>query len=209
MTENSKCAQCRREGTKLFLKGDRCFGTKCAIVKRNFAPGVHGPSANKRSKLTDYGKQLREKQAAKRSYVLRERQFSNYVAKAVKKRTNTEDHLIALLESRLDNVVYRLGYGVSRIAARQLVGHGFIFVNGKKVDIPSYQVDVGDIITINPTKVNRKLVNEVKERIKSKEVPGWLNLAKDKLEAKVLSVPKLEVAERGFDVKTIIEYYSR
>jgi len=205
----SKCAKCRREATKLFLKGDRCFSTKCALVKRNYTPGVHGPSTEKRSKITDYGKQLREKQSAKRSYVLRERQFANYVAKAVKKRTNTGDYLIELLESRLDNVVYRLGYGVSRTSARQMVGHGFIYVNGKKVDVPSYQVTSGDIVTINPTKVNRKLINEVRERIKSKEVPNWLNLAKDKLEAKILSLPKLEAAERGFDVKTIIEYYSR
>ena len=205
---DSKCTKCRREGTKLHLKGERCFSTKCAIVKRNYKPGAHGQS-KRPPKLTDYGKQLREKQAAKRLYGLRERQFSNYVKKAMNKKGNTADMLINFLESRLDNVIYRLGYTVSRGSAKQFVNHGFVYVNGKKVDIPSYQVSPGDIVTINPTKINKKLLTEVKERLKTKDYPKWLNLNKEKIEAKILEVPKLETAERGFDVKTIIEYYSR
>lgn len=207
MLEN-KCALCRREGTKLFLKGDRCFTTKCAIVKRNYAPGQHGQTA-KMKKITDYGKQLREKQSAKRIYGLRERQFSNYVSKARAKRDNSEDLLITFLESRLDNVVYRLGFTTSRVSARQLVNHGFVYVNGHKLDIPSYQVKPGDIISVNPHKSNKKLVNDIKEKIKSKETPKWLSFDKAKLEAKAIELPKLDMVDRGFNVKTIIEFYSR
>src|SRR3989338_8152031 len=134
-----KCNLCRREGEKLYLKGERCFTTKCAIIKRNYLPGVHGPSAQ-RQKVTDYGKQLRSKQAAKRLYGLNEKQFSNYVAKAMKKRENTTEMLVNFLESRLDNVIYRLGIVTSRAAARQFVGHYFVKVNDEKVNIPSYLV---------------------------------------------------------------------
>jgi len=204
---DEKCKLCRREREKLHLKGERCFTTKCAIVKRNYVPGVHGPG--NRSKLTDYGKQLRKKQAAKRIYGLGEKQFSNYIEKAMKAKKNTEESIIQLLESRLDNVIYRLGLTASRSAARQFVGHGFIYINSKKLDIPSYQVKMGDIISISKTKVNKKIINEVKERIKSKEVPTWLSLDKEKVEAKVLGVPELAESERIFEVQSIIEFYSR
>ena len=171
-----KCKLCRRESEKLYLKGERCFTTKCAIVKRNYMPGVHGPKS--RVKLTDYGKQLRSKQAAKRLYGLSEKQFSNYIKKAMKSKDNTSELIIKLLESRLDNVIYRLGLAVSRAAARQFVGHGYIFINNKKLNIPSYQVKSGDIITINKTKINKRIINNIKERIKSKDAPEWLNLDK-------------------------------
>ncbi|MFA5133584.1 MAG: 30S ribosomal protein S4 [Patescibacteria group bacterium] len=204
---NDKCTLCRREGEKLYLKGERCFTTKCAVVKRNYAPGVHGQTS--KTKLTDYGKQLRDKQAAKRLYGLREKQFSNYVFKAMKKKENTKEVLVRLLESRLDNVIFRLGYAPSRAAARQLVGHGFIFVNGKKVDVASYQIRAKDIITINTVKANKKLVNELKERIKTKEVPTWIFLNKDKLEGKVIELPKLDEGEKTFSIQSVIEFYSR
>lgn len=204
---NDKCKLCRRRGEKLFLKGERCFTTKCAIVKRNFPPGAHGPKGA--GKITDYGKQLREKQTAKRFYGLREKQFVNYIKRAMKKRENTADMIIRFLESRLDNAVYRLGLAKSRAAARQMVSHGFITINGKKLDIPSYQVLPKDVISVNPTKVNKKLVEQIKERIKSAEAPAWMHFEKDKLEARVLEFPKLKESERGFDVKAVVEYYSR
>lgn len=203
-----KCTLCRREGEKLFLKGERCFSSKCAIVKRNYAPGAHGQS-KKMSKLTDYGRQLRDKQAAKRLYGLREKQFRNYVLKSMKKRENTVEVLIRLLEGRLDNVVYRMGYCPSRSAARQLVGHGFINVNGKKVDVPSFQVRPKDIITLIPVKTNKKISNDIKERIKSKETPIWIHLDKEKLEAKILELPKLGEGEKAFNVQSVVEFYSR
>jgi len=203
-----KCHLCRREGEKLYLKGERCFTTKCAIIKRNFLPGVHGPSAQ-RQKITDYGKQLRSKQAAKRLYGLNERQFFNYIHAAMKKRENTTEMLINFLESRLDNVVYRLGLVTSRAAARQFVGHYFVKVNDKKVNIPSYSVKPGEIISINQVKINKKIINDIRERIKAKEVPAWLNFDKQKLEAKVISKPELAQGEKQIDLKSIIEFYSR
>ena len=203
-----KCNLCRREGEKLYLKGERCFTTKCAIVKRNFLPGVHGPSAQRR-KETDYGKQLRAKQSAKRLYGLKERQFSNYIHAAMKKRENTKEMLMNFLESRLDNVVYRLGLVTSRAAARQFVGHCFVRVNDKKVNIPSYLVKPGEIISINQVKINKKIINDIRERIKAKEVPVWFSLDKQKLEAKVISKPQLAQGEKQIDLKSIIEFYSR
>jgi len=202
-----KCTLCRREGEKLYLKGERCFTTKCAVAKRPYAPGVHGQTS--RTKLTDYGKQLRDKQAAKRLYGLREKQFSNYVFKAMTKKENTKNVLIKYLESRFDNVIFRLGYAPSRAAARQLVGHGFFSVNGEKVNIPSYQVRPKDIITINPVKTNKKLVNDMKERIKTKETPIWIHLDKTKMEGKILELPKLDEGEKTFSIQSVIEFYSR
>lgn len=204
---NDKCTICRRQGEKLFLKGERCFTAKCAIIKRKYAPGQHGPTG--KSKLTDYGRELRDKQAAKRLYGLGEKQFANYVKKAMKKRENTNELLVRYLESRLDNVIYRLGFVGSRAAARQFVGHGFVYVNGEKVNIPSYQVRAKDIITANPVKTNKKILNEVRERIKSKDVPDWVHLDKDKLEAKIIEAPRLGEKEKTFNVQTVVEFYSR
>ncbi len=204
---NDKCTLCRRNGEKLFLKGERCFTTKCAIIKRKYPPGAHGQS--RQPKLTDYGRELKDKQAAKRLYGLREKQFSNYVIKAMKKQENTNELLVRYLESRLDNVIYRLGWVTSRAAARQFVGHGFIFINGKKVNIPSYQVRPKDIISANPTKVNKKIVNEIKERVKSKEVPAWIHFDKQTLEAKVIAAPRLAENEKAFNVQAVVEFYSR
>lgn len=204
---NDKCRICRRHGEKLFLKGERCFTAKCAAVKRKYAPGQHGPS--RPPKLTDYGRELRDKQAAKRLYGLSEKQFGNYVKKAMKKRENTNELLVRYLESRLDNAVFRLGLCASRAAARQFVSHGFVYVNGEKVNIPSYQVRSKDIITVNPVKMNKKILNEVKERIKSKEVPDWAHFDKEKMEAKIIEAPRLGEKEKTFNVQAVVEFYSR
>lgn len=204
---DDKCKLCRRQGEKLFLKGDRCFTAKCAIVKRKYSPGQHG--SDRPGKLTDYGRELRDKQAAKRLYGLSERQFSNYVKKAMKKRENTNELLVRYLESRLDNAIFRLGFVVSRAAARQFVGHGFVYVNGEKVNIPSYQVRPKDIITVNPVKVNKKILNDVKERIKSKEFPAWMHFDKEKMEVKVIDAPRFAADEKAFNVQSVVEFYSR
>ena len=147
-----KCKQCRREGVKLFLKGEKCYGPKCPIVRRNYPPGIHGAKKT-RQRLTEYGHQLREKQKAKKIYGILERPFRNYYQKAIKQKGDTNEILGQLLEMRLDNVIYRLGLAKSRKAARQLVSHGFFLVNGKKVNIPSYQVKIKDEITIKPSLV--------------------------------------------------------
>lgn len=205
---DKQCKLCRREGEKLYLKGERCFTSKCALVKRNYMPGFHGPNAMRR-KLTDYGKQLRAKQAAKRLYSLSETQFSNYIKKAMTKKENTETMIVNFLESRMDNVLYRMGFAPSRRAARQMVSHEFVKVNDKKVNIPSYQVKPGDIITLSPIKLNKKTTVELKEKIKGKEIPEWINLNKEKLEAKIISLPQLKEGEKLFDIKSVIEFYSR
>ncbi len=189
------------------MKGDRCFTTKCALVKRKYFPGQHGSA--RPPKLTDYGRQLRDKQSAKRLYGLSETQFANYVKKAMKKRENTNELLVRYLEARLDNTIYRLGLVTSRAAARQFVGHGFVYVNGKKVNIPSYQVRPKDIITLNPAKTNKKILNDIKERIKSKEVPAWMHFDKEKMEIKVIDAPRLEANEKAFNVQSVVEFYSR
>ena len=160
----SKCKFCRREGKKLFLKGEKCDGPKCTLDKRSFPPGVHGN--NKRmSKLTNYGRQLLEKQKAKRTYGLREKQFRNYFEEAFKKVGNTGELLFRFLESRLDNTVYRIGFAPSRRAARQMVGHGNVVINGKKVNIPSYQVKVGDVIGISARATKSKANAELKNKL--------------------------------------------
>lgn len=201
-----KCRQCRREGTKLFLKGAKCFTSKCPIVQRPFPPGVHGPSQT-RSKLTGFGTQLREKQKAKRLYGLLERQFSNYVVKASATQGNTGEMLQQLLEMRLDNVVYRLGAADSRAAARQLVGHGHVTINGKKLDIASYQVEVDDVIGFD--KGALELLGKRAEAIAKANRPSWLDFESKKFEGKVLSKPTSKDIESLFDVTPIIEYYSR
>lgn len=202
-----KCKLCRRQGEKLFLKGERCFTTKCALVKRNYAPGAHGQK--RAAKLTDYGRQLKDKQAAKRLYGLSEKQFANYVKKAMKKRENTNELIVRYLESRLDNAIFRLGLASSRAAARQFVGHGFVCVNGKRVNIPSYAVRPKDVISISPFKVNKKMLNDIKERMKAKETPLWMHLDKQTLEAKVTESPKLAEREKTFNVQSVVEFYSR
>ncbi len=201
-----KCKQCRREGTKLFLKGAKCFTSKCPMMIRPFPPGVHGPSQT-RSKLTGFGTQLREKQKAKRIYGLMERQFSSYVEKAASAKGNTAELLQQFLELRLDNVVYRLGLAESRQQARQLVGHGHVLVNGKKLDIPSYQVGINDTISFDS--VGAAAVQKRAEAVAKQDRPAWLSLDTKAMKATIVSKPNNKEIEFGFDITPIIEYYSR
>jgi small subunit ribosomal protein S4 len=202
-----KCKQCRREGIKLFLKADRCNSPKCAMVKRNFPPGAHG--AKGYSRLTGYGQQLREKQKVKRIYRILETQMSNYFAKASKAKGNTEETLIQLLETRFDNVVYRIGLAKSRDLARQLISHNHFMINGKKVNIPSFQVKIGDVIAIQPKSKNIKPLANLKEQLKGKDIQSWLFLDPDKMEIKVTGKPSLAESKGEFDLKLIIEFYSK
>jgi small subunit ribosomal protein S4 len=203
---NPKCKQCRREGVKLFLKGDRCSTPKCAMVKRNFPPGVHGSKGYPRT--TSYGLELREKQKAKKIYRLLEAQFKNYFAKAIKSKGNTEEVLFQLLEMRLDNIIYRAGFAKSRDLARQLTNHKHFIVNGKRVDICSYQTRVGDIIGIKENSKNSKVFSNIKEQMKNQEKISWLSIDPEKLEIKVVDKPKLAELKE-FNPKLIVEFYSK
>lgn len=204
---NEKCKQCRREGQKLFLKGDKCSSPKCVMIKRNFPPGVHGAKGYPR--LTGYGIQLREKQKAKRIYRLLEQQFRNYVAKAIKSKENTEEALMQQLEMRFDNVLYRSGFALSRDLARQLISHRHLLINGKKVNIPSIQINVGDIISIKDKSQGLKIFANLKESIKKAEGLSWLVIDPNKFEIKITDKPKLSETKGEFDLKFIIEFYSR
>lgn len=204
---DSKCKLCRRAGEKLVLKGERCSTSKCAIVKRNFPPGFHGPKGKKR--LTDYGMQLSEKQKAKRQYNLFEKQFKLTFEKALKQSGNTGDNFMQLLEMRLDNVIYNLGISSSRPEARQMINHGFFTVNGKMTNIPSYMTKTGDIIAIKKNKENTKPFKKLTEKTAKSEVPGWLNLDAKKIIAKVLHKPDIKTLKPNFNVQMIVEYYSR
>lgn len=203
---NSKCAQCRRATEKLMLKGDKCLGPKCPLGKRNYPPGMHGPD-QKRAKISGYGKQLREKQKVKKIYGILERQFANYVAEAESKVGDTSKYLLSYLESRLDNVVYRMGFCKSRIAARQVVGHGHITVNGRKTDIPSYRVRVGDVIALRESDKNKTSFQSIGERLAKAEPPSWIGIDAQTVSAKILNTP---IADNPiFNANSIIEFYSR
>ena len=206
-TITPKCKLCRREGEKLFLKGERCFGPKCEIVKRNFKPGAHGPTS--RVKLTGYGIQLREKQKAKRLYGLLERQFANLVEKSTQKKGDSGANLLISLETRLDNVVYRLGIGKSRAEARQKVNHGHIDINGKKLDIPSYPVRVGDVISVREKLMKSKAYENLMEKLSKVEMPDWISYDPKTMKAKIISMPNVAEQKESFDPKIIIEFYSR
>lgn len=199
------CRLCRREGMKLYLKGERCYTDKCSIAKRNFAPGQHGTS---RKKLSNYGMQLREKQKAKRFYGVLEAQFRNYFEIAEKQPGITGENLLRLLETRLDNVIYRLGFAASRAEARQLVVHGHFNINGKKVDIPSYITKVGDVIAVSEASQNSVKFKEIKETFKG-NVPQWLTMDVEKLEGKIVSLPSREDIDLPIAENLIIELYSR
>ncbi len=202
-----KCKQCRREGEKLYLKGDKCFTPKCPVSRRPFKPGMHGPTS--RTRPTPYGIQLREKQKAKNTYGLMERQFHNYFVKATKKTGNTGSFLVQMLELRLDNIVFRLGFGKSRALARQLVGHGHIRVNGKKITIPSYQTKPGDLITLSANIDKSKLFADDAQRLEKHQPPSWLHLEAAKKTGKVLNRPEGDELKQNFDPKLIVEFYSR
>lgn len=208
-TENSKCKKCRSAGEKLFLKGDKCYSAKCPMIKRNFPPGMHGPT-QKSLKKTNYGKQLLEKQKAKRIYGILETQFRNYFDKALSKVGNTGEILFNFLESRLDNVVYRLGFAPSRRMAKQIIDHGHIKVDGKKVNIPSYQVKVGQVVSLDEKSLNKKGFAEIKNKLtKIENIPAYLSLDVNKVAGKMTSQPKLGDVAVNVDWRTIIEFYSK
>ncbi|MEA3249633.1 MAG: 30S ribosomal protein S4 [Patescibacteria group bacterium] len=202
-----KCKQCRREGMKLNLKGEKCMTAKCPMIKRAYRPGQHGPT--RRVRMTPYGTQLREKQKAKASYGLLEKQFRNYFEKAKKVTGNTTDTLIRLLEQRLDNVVYRLGLSRSRALSRQIVNHGHVLVNGKTVTIPSYQVRAGDVIELTDKIKSGTLLQSEMGRLDQYTTPTWLHVDAEQFSGKVLHAPQDEELRQNFDPKLIVEFYSR
>jgi small subunit ribosomal protein S4 len=204
--KDAVCRLCRREGMKLYLKGDRCYSPKCAIDRRGYAPGQHGQM---RRKLSEYGIQLREKQKARRIYGVLERQFRNYFVKAVNQKGVTGENLLRMLETRLDNVVYRMGFGVSRPQARQLVRYGHIEVNGKRVTIPSYQVKERDVISVREKSRSLTHFKEVSEAGETKAIPGWLSVNYETLTGEVLTLPKREDIDTPIQEQLIVELYSK
>ena len=192
--KDEQCRICRREGQKLFLKGSRCYTDKCSVTRRNYAPGEHGQG---KKKLSEYGTQLREKQ------------FRKYFEMAENKKGITGENLLQILESRLDNVVYRAGFGTSRAQARQLVNHGHFDVNGQKVDIPSYLIKAGDVITVREIKQDNKTIKENIEANKARPIPEWLEKDNDKLQVKVLRLAAREDVDIPVEEHLIVELYSR
>ena len=202
------CRLCRREGQKLFLKGLRCFTEKCAIEKRNFVPGQHGQS--RRPKTVGYGLQLREKQKVKRTYGLLERQFRSYFHKAEIAKGPTGENLIVMLERRLDNVVKRIGLAGSHAQARQLVLHGHVTVNGRKVNVPSFLVSVGDEVILKPKMHQNTMVLEARNVAQSQNMVPWLDIDRDNFKARVVAMPKWEnVQTPVFNEQLIVELYSK
>ncbi|HHW30165.1 MAG TPA: 30S ribosomal protein S4 [Clostridiaceae bacterium] len=204
--KDASCRLCRREGEKLFLKGERCYTNKCSVVKRAYAPGQHG---QQRKKLSEYGLQLREKQKARRFYGVLESQFRKYFQMAVKKKGITGENLLQILESRLDNVVYRLGLATSRPEARQLILHGHFTVNGKKVNIPSYLLKEGDVVAVKENSKNLEKFKEIRDVTGGKVVPKWLEFNEEKMEGKVLMLPPRDEIDLQVKEHLIVELYSK
>lgn len=203
------CKLCRREGAKLFLKGARCFTAKCAFEKRSYPPGMHGRRGRFRRKTTDFGTQLREKQKARRMYGVMERQFRRYFKDAERRKGVTGANLLQILESRLDNIVYRLGFAGSRAQARQLVRHGHFAVNGKKTDIPSYLVQPGDEIAVRGRSKQNAYFESVAQEMEHRFVQEWLSVDISTLSGRVLALPSREEIEAPLNEQVITEYYSR
>ncbi|NOX36139.1 MAG: 30S ribosomal protein S4 [Calditrichaeota bacterium] len=201
------CKLCRREGEKLFLKGARCFSAKCSFEKRSYPPGQHGLS--KRSKLSEYGIQLREKQKVKRIYGVLEKQFKNYYEKASRQKGVTGENLLKILESRLDNVVYRLGFAPSRKAARQLVLHKHFMVNGRVVNIPSYLLRPGDVVSVREKSKKLAVIHESLRRVKDENLVPWLRLDKAKLQGEFMDVPNRQDIPIDVQESLIVELYSK
>ncbi len=208
--ENSKCKICRRLGVKLFLKGEKCLSAKCSMVRKSYPPGQKGKRRPKA--LSEYGKELREKQKLKNWYNLKERQFRKYVKKALGARGKVEDasvFLIKTLESRLDNVIFRLGFAPSRSSARQLISHGHILINSRPVNIASFSVKKGDKINIKPSSSKKNIFRNLPSVLKKYNPPPWLSLVAGKLEGKVIGIPNLEEVAPPVEISSIFEYYSR
>jgi small subunit ribosomal protein S4 len=202
----NKCKLCRREGMKLFLKGQRCFTDKCAVSRRDYPPGVH---AQKRTKVTEYGVRLREKQKLKRIYGVQERQFKLYFREAERLQGNTGENLMMLLERRLDNVVLASGFALSRNHARQLVNHGHVRVNGRRVDVASFQTRPGDVIGVSEREKSRKVATEAVEVNKSQPVPPWLEVSGDTLTSRIVGLPRREDVPHPIQEQLIIEFCSK
>ena len=201
------CRLCRRETMKLFLKGERCYGEKCAIDRRNVPPGEHGKG--RRAKLLGYGLQLREKQKVKRMYGVLEQQFRRYFEAADRKKGVTGETLLQLLEQRLDNVVYRLGFATSRPQARQLVRHGHLTVNGKRADIPSYSVRAGDLVAVRSGSIKNPAIIYATEEVKGRGIPEWLELDVEKLTGRLTAVPTRDQINLPVQEQLIVELYSK
>ncbi|NLX76945.1 MAG: 30S ribosomal protein S4 [Clostridiaceae bacterium] len=202
----ASCKLCRREGQKLFLKGERCYSNKCSVDRRPYAPGMHG---QQRKKLSEYGIQLREKQKAKRFYGVLESQFRKYYEMAIRKKGITGEILLQILESRLDNVVYRLGFGTSRDEARQLVTHGHFLVNGRRVNIPSYLVKEGDVIEVAEKSRKLERFKEILDITGGKVVPKWLEVDQENMKGRVISLPEREDIDLPIQEHLIVELYSK
>jgi len=204
------CKLCRREGQKLFLKGERCLSPKCAIENRNFIPGDHGRKATFRKKSSDFGTQLREKQKARRIYGVMEKQFRRYFKEANRRTGMTGANLLSMLESRLDNVVYRLGFADSRAQARQLVRHGHFLVNGIRTDIPSLQLKVSDVVAVRPNSRNATYFKERAQMMQGRRnTPAWLNVNLSEMGGSMVNNPSREDIEIPLNEQLIVEYYSR
>lgn len=202
------CRLCRREGMKLFLKGERCYSEKCAIEKRNFPPGQHG--RDRKPKIVGYGLQLREKQRAKRYYGVPEIQFRNQFEKAVRMKGVTGENLLSMLERRLDNVVFRIGFGTSRAMSRQLVRHGHIRVNGKKVNIPSYIVRPNDVVEVREKSRENAAILSSRDATAHMPSPNWLEVDRENLKARVLAAPKRQdLVQIKLEEQLIVELYSK
>ena len=210
MLKHAKCKICRRLGEKLFLKGEKCYSAKCAMVKRPFAPGQK--AKKRKSALTEYGKEVREKQKMKKLYGVTESQFERYVKEVSENRGKTEnvaDELIKKIESRLDNIIFRLGWAKSRAHASQLVSHGHFLINGRQVDIPSYAVHVNDVIGIKSGSMSKESLKDINERMKKISLPAWLSFDKEKIQGKVIKKPILGDIQLPAEIAVIFEHYSR
>ncbi|MCK5080714.1 MAG: 30S ribosomal protein S4 [Candidatus Moranbacteria bacterium] len=211
INQRNKCRLCRRAGEKLFLKGDRCATPKCAMIKRPYPPGIHGAKGSSRGRgLTEYGKQLQQKQKVKRIYGVTEKQFRKHLNEAIKQKGIAGDNLVTKLESRLDNVIFRMNLASSRAAARNLVSHGHFQVNGKNLNIPSAYVELGDKITVKKNKLEKNyFVNKQTVLKKNLEIPGWVAFDPKKMSGEIVSMPNKDDVNISVDIQEVVEFYSR
>lgn len=210
MIIDEKCKKCRRAGEKLFLKGERCFTPKCAMERKPYPPGILSSERKHRSSVTEFGMQMRNKQKARNTYRVSEKQFSGYVKESTTKKGITPaEFLYEALESRLDNVVFRIGFANARALARQMVAHGHITVNGRKNTIPSRRLVVGDIIGVRAGSKSSKLFETLGEKLKNVKVPAWIKLDAEKQTATLQGKPKMEQGEASFNLTSVVEFYSR
>jgi len=204
---DSKCKKCRRAGEKLFLKGDRCYSVKCALIRKPYVPGMHKKTKSKTT--SEYGRQLEEVRKVKVTYGVNEAQMKKYFNEAEKSKISTSEEFFKKLELRLDNVIFRLGFASSRKEARQMISHGHILVNNKKIDIPAYTLKKGDVITIRPQSLEKPLFKDLSKKLKKVQLPDYLTLNPEKLETKVIGEPSLVKELPPFDFRQIVEFYSR